>query len=75
VKIHKTSHVNSRIDKKMGELMCFQQCLQSITCFPFLQKLNSKGKKDSGKEQKKNKEMRNLEHDITLWFSKPQVLL
>jgi hypothetical protein len=41
--------------KKMGELMCFQQCPQSKTCFPFSQKMNRKGKKDSGKEQKKQR--------------------
>jgi hypothetical protein len=29
-RIHKTNHVNSKIDQKMGELLCFQQCLQSI---------------------------------------------
>jgi hypothetical protein len=29
-RIHKTNHVNSKIDQKMGELLCFQQCPQSI---------------------------------------------
>jgi hypothetical protein len=29
----------------MGELVCFQQCPQSIACLPFLQSLNNNGEK------------------------------
>jgi len=35
VKIHKTNHANSKIGKKLEELMCFQQCPPSITCLSF----------------------------------------
>jgi len=61
--IHKISH-----DKKMGEMVCSQQCPQSVECLPYSQNLSNKGRKKIVKmrpKQKKNKktnnEMGNLE--------------
>ncbi len=36
----------------MGEIVCFQQCPQSIACLPFSQSLNDNGKKNNGKKLK-----------------------
>ncbi len=52
VRIHKTSHVNSKIGQKWE---CSQQCLPSITLLPFSQNLNKKGKKKNEKKQKNKK--------------------
>ncbi len=56
----------------MGELVCSQQCLQSIACLLFSQNLKNKEKRvEKSKEKKqKNKEMKNLGSQLTLWFSK-----
>ncbi len=44
MRIHKTSHANSKIGQN-GELVCFQQCFKSIAHLSFFQNLSNKGKK------------------------------
>jgi hypothetical protein len=44
----------------MGELVCCQQCLQSIACFPFSQNLNNKDKKTTMKKKWKMKKRTTL---------------
>jgi hypothetical protein len=51
----------------MGELICSQECLQSIACLPFSHSLNNKDKKNNRNEQK-NKKKPTLDLAYTLVF-------
>ncbi len=62
-------HVESRIDQKMGEMMCFQQYPQSINVPSILTKFEQQGyKKTMKKEKKKSKIWRN-EQPWTLTYT------
>jgi hypothetical protein len=61
-RIHKTSHINSKIDPKMGELLCFQQYPRSIHASSiFIEFEQQRFFFLNEKKRKRNEKVNNLE--------------